>query len=127
MRRLKLMSCVICLLLAIPLVLFSSPLPQASLSEQQGFFRFPDIYDDKIVFTSEGDLWMVSAKGGTAMRLTTAEGEERFAKFSPDGKWIAFTGEYDGNADVYVMSATGGEPSGGRLDTGWQHRLPIVL
>jgi len=133
MRRLKLMSCVICLFLAMPVVLFSSPQPQASPSEQQGFFRFPDIYDDKIVFTSEGDLWMVSAKGGTAVRLTTAEGEERFAKFSPDGKWIAFTGEYDGNADVYAMPATGGEPvrltyhPGGDQVVGWTPDGKIVF
>jgi tricorn protease len=79
-------------------------------SEQQGFFRYPDMFQDKIVFTSEGDLWAAPASGGTAVRLTTAEGEERFAKFSPDGKWIAFSAEYDGNTDVYVIPAAGGEP-----------------
>ena len=52
----------------------------------------------------------MSATGGAALRLTTADGEERFPKFSPDGKSIAFTGEYDGNSDVYVLPTTGGEP-----------------
>jgi tricorn protease len=98
------------MLLAMAAAAFSATLAGNNVGEQQGFFRYPNIYQDKIVFTSEGDLWMVSASGGTALRMTTAEGEERFAKISPDGKWIAFTGEYDGNADVYVMPVAGGEP-----------------
>ena len=98
------------MILAMAAAAFSATQVGSAVGEQQGFFRYPDIYQDKIVFTSEGDLWMVSANGGTALRMTTAEGEERFAKFSPDGKWIAFTGEYDGNSDVYVMPLAGGEP-----------------
>ncbi len=98
-------------LLAVAAAVFAATPTGNEASEEQGFFRYPDIYQDKIVFTSEGDLWVVSAAGGTAMRMTTAEGEERFPKFSPDGKWIAFTAEYDGNADVYAMPATGGEPT----------------
>jgi len=72
--------------------------------------RFPDIYKDKIVFSSAGDLWLVASSGGEARRITTDPGLELFPKFSPDGKWIAFTGQYDGNFNVYVMPADGGEP-----------------
>lgn len=72
--------------------------------------RFPTIHEDKIVFTRAGDLYMVDADGGTARRLTTHAGYEMFAKFSPDGKHIAFTGQYDGNTEVFVMSAEGGTP-----------------
>ena len=72
--------------------------------------RYPDIRGDQIVFTYAGDLWITSRSGGKARRLTAHPGGELFAKFSPDGKWIAFTGEYDGNTDVFVMPADGGEP-----------------
>src|SRR5204862_4230619 len=57
-----------------------------------------------------GDLWIAAREGGAARRLTSHVGDELYPKFSPDGKWIAFTGEYDGNPDVYVISAEGGEP-----------------
>jgi tricorn protease len=80
------------------------------LLAQTKLLRFPDIHGDKVVFTYAGDLWTASANGGTATRLTAHPGEELFAKFSPDGNWIAFTGQYDGDEQVYVMPATGGEP-----------------
>ncbi len=72
---------------------------------QTKLLRFPDIHGDKVVFTYGGDLWTASASGGTATRLTAHPGVELFAKFSPDGKWIAFTGQYDGDEQVYVMPA----------------------
>jgi tricorn protease len=72
--------------------------------------RFPDIYKDKIVFMYGGDLWLASSSGGDARRITSDPGRELFPKFSPDGKWIAFTGQYDGNFNVYVMPAQGGQP-----------------
>src|SRR5579872_1573504 len=72
--------------------------------------RFADISKDKVVFVYAGDLWIASREGGAARRLTSQVGDELYPKFSPDGKWIAFTGEYDGNPDVYVISAEGGEP-----------------
>ena len=81
-----------------------------SVSAQTKLLRFPDIHGEKIVFTYGGDLWSVSSGGGTAIRLTAHPGVETYAKFSPDGKWIAFTGQYDGDEQVYVMPATGGEP-----------------
>lgn len=82
-----------------------------SLYAREGrLMRYPDIHDNQIVFTYEDDLWLVSSKGGTAVRITSHPGIEQYAKFSPDGKWIAFTGEYDGGKDVYVIPASGGEP-----------------
>jgi len=72
--------------------------------------RYADVHDSRIVFTYEGDLWLVSAEGGPARRITRDPGTEALAKFSPDGRTLAFTGEYDGNLDVYVMDAEGGVP-----------------
>jgi tricorn protease len=77
---------------------------------QTKLLRFPDIHGDRVVFTYAGDLWSASAGGGTAVRLTAHPGQELFAKFSPDGKWIAFTGQYDGDEQVYIMPAGGGPP-----------------
>lgn len=77
---------------------------------QTKLLRFPDIHGDKVVFTHGGDLWSAPATGGTAVRLTAHPGLEVFAKFSPDGKWIAFTGQYDGDEQVYVMPSGGGIP-----------------
>jgi tricorn protease len=89
--------------------------PSAGAAEQAPagptrLLRFADISKDKVVFAYAGDLWIASREGGAARRLTSHVGDELYPKFSPDGKWIAFTGEYDGNPDVYVMSAEGGEP-----------------
>jgi len=84
----------------------------AALAVEEGrFFRFPSIYQDKIVFTYEGDLWLVSAQGGTATRITTFPGIEAMSKFSPDGKWIAFSAGYEGGQSVYLMPAEGGAPT----------------
>ena len=77
---------------------------------QVGYYRFPTLSDDSIVFAAEGDLWEVPATGGRATRITTHEGNEAFPKFSPDGRWLAFSTEYQGNEAVYVMPAQGGEP-----------------
>src|SRR5262249_61689141 len=78
----------------------------------------------QIVFVYAGDLWTVPREGGDAKRLTTGVGTETNPIFSPDGTMIAFTGEYDGNTDVYVLPATGGVPKrltyhpGGALGSG---------
>src|SRR5947209_17332172 len=71
--------------------------------------RFPDIHGDMIAFVYAGDIWTVQARGGTARRLTSHAGLELFPKFSPDGRWIAFSGEYDGTRQVFVISVDGGE------------------
>jgi tricorn protease len=80
----------------------------AGLSAQTKLLRFPDVQGDKVVFTYGGDLWTASTNGGNATGLTVHPGMEVFAKFSPDGKWIAFTGQYDGDEQVYVIPSTGG-------------------
>src|SRR6478672_7539330 len=82
----------------------------SAIFSQTKLLRFPDIFGDRVVFTYGGDLWTVSAAGGTATRLTAHPGMETYAKYSPDGKWIAFTGQYDGDEQVYVMPSGGGEP-----------------
>jgi tricorn protease len=72
--------------------------------------REPTLSKTHIAFVYAGDLWIVSREGGEATRLTTGVGTETAPCFSPDGSMIAFTGEYDGNVDVYLMPATGGVP-----------------
>lgn len=82
----------------------------ASASAQTKLLRFPDIHGDHVVFTYAGDLWLAPVSGGDARRLTTHPGLELFPKFSPDGQWVAFTGQYDGDEQVYVVPAAGGPP-----------------
>lgn len=77
---------------------------------QTKLLRFPDLHSDRVVFTYGGDLWTTAGSGGTASRITAHPGVETYAKYSPDGKWIAFTGQYDGDEQVYVIPATGGAP-----------------
>jgi tricorn protease len=72
--------------------------------------RFPALHGDMLVFCHGGDLWKVASGGGTATRLTAHPGMELFPRISPDGQWIAFTGQYDGDEQVYVIPATGGVP-----------------
>ena len=78
--------------------------------EEARLLRFPHIQGNKIVFSYAGDLYTVDATGGTARKLTSDIGYEMFPRFSPDGKYIAFTGQYDGNTEVFVMPAEGGQP-----------------
>lgn len=83
----------------------------APAAAQTKLLRFPDIHGDRIVFSYAGDLWTVSSSGGVATRLTAHPGLELFPKFSPDGNQIAFTGQYDGDEQVYVMPSVGGIPT----------------
>jgi tricorn protease len=80
------------------------------LAAQTKLLRFPTIHGDQIAFSYAGDIWRVSSEGGTAIRLTTHPGLELFPRFSPDGQQIAFTGQYEGDEQVYVIPATGGIP-----------------
>jgi tricorn protease len=75
-----------------------------------GLFRYPDVSKEQIVFTYANDIWIIPKEGGTAIKLSSPPGVESFPKFSPDGRSIAFSGNYDGNLDVYVMPANGGIP-----------------
>jgi tricorn protease len=82
----------------------------ASHAAATKLLRFPNIWHDRVVFSYAGDLWTVSADGGTAVRLTSDPGLELFGKFSPDGRFIAFTAQYGGDEQVYVIPADGGAP-----------------
>lgn len=95
-------------IVAILVLFLSSAVADASAATK--LLRFPDIHGEEVVFSYGGDLWKAPAVGGIAVRLTAHPGQELFAQFSPDGKWIAFTGQYDGDEQVYVMPATGGQP-----------------
>lgn len=81
-----------------------------SAQSETRLLRFPAIHGDQLVFSYAGDLYTVASSGGTARKLTSDAGYEMFARFSPDGKQIAFTAQYDGNTEVYLMPAEGGIP-----------------
>jgi tricorn protease len=83
----------------------------AQAEEGTRLLRYPDIHGNEVVFSYGGDLWLASSDGGTARRLTAHPGQELFARFSPNGQWIAFTGQYDGDEQVYVVPTAGGEPT----------------
>ena len=91
-----------CMLASIPLL--------SMTAEEARLLRFPSTNGSEIVFSYAGDLYRVSVNGGEAQRLTSHVGYEMFPRFSPDGKTIAFTGQYDGNTEVYTVPAEGGEP-----------------
>jgi tricorn protease len=80
----------------------------AALPAQAALPRFPNSHAGQIVFVADGNLWTVPSAGGTATRLTSDPGQDMMPRYSPDGKWIAFTGSYQGNEDVYVIPAAGG-------------------
>ncbi|MFC0604949.1 S41 family peptidase [Winogradskyella pulchriflava] len=96
-----------------------------SFSQGTQLLRQPTLHGDDVVFVYANDLWKASVNGGTAIRLTSDDGYESNPHFSNDGKMIAFTAQYDGNVDVFVMPAEGGEPKrltyhpGGDYVQGW--------
>lgn len=96
-------------LLAAALILVLSASASAT-PEEARLLRFPAVGGDKVVFCYAGNLYSVGIDGGTAVKLTSDVGYECFPKISPDGKTIAFTGQYDGNTEVYTIPIEGGEP-----------------
>jgi tricorn protease len=82
----------------------------AEPANQTRLLRAPTVSATQIAFAYANNIWVVPRAGGMAHRLTSFPGLTTNPHFSPDGKWIAFTGEYAGNADVYVVPAEGGEP-----------------
>src|ERR1051326_6610059 len=96
----------------IPLALLLLP-PATLLAAEPGtlgYYRFPSVHGNTVVFTAEGDLWRVPIEGGLAERLTTHLGEESRAAVAPDGKRVAFSATYEGPMEVYVMPLEGGVP-----------------
>lgn len=92
------------------LILFLFLTNNLSAQKEARLLRFPAIHGNSIVFTYAGDLYTVDSNGGVARKLTTDTGFEMFARFSPDGKNIAFTAQYDGNTEVYLIPSEGGIP-----------------
>ncbi|MBR4809487.1 MAG: PD40 domain-containing protein [Bacteroidales bacterium] len=91
-------------------IAFLAAAAQAGAQEEGRLLRFPATNGTDIAFSYAGDLWTVPVTGGQARRITSHVGYECFARYSPDGKSIAFTAEYDGNREVYLIPAQGGEP-----------------
>jgi tricorn protease len=102
------MKKIICKLLLSALTISASF--SLSAIDDARLLRFPDINNNLVAFVYAGDIWTVNSDGGEARRLTSHEGLELFPKISPDGKWIAFSGEYSGNRQVYVIPSNGGVP-----------------
>ena len=88
--------------------LFFTTLNAGEADKPGHLLRYPDIHQDLIVFTHGGDIWKSTINGGAAVRLTMNEGDETHPKVSNDGTLIAFTGNYDGNNDIYTMDIYGG-------------------
>ncbi len=105
----KRFPCVITLL-AFASALFISGAARAEIQPATSLFQKPTVNGTQIVFEYAGDLWRVSRDGGDAVRLTVGPGAESGPFFSPDGKMIAFTGQYDGSTDVFVIPTEGGVP-----------------
>ena len=100
------------------LLCFTGSLASAQVN---GFYRFPTLRGDTVWFTAEGDLWRVGTAGGAAQRITTHPAAETRPAVSPDGRWLAFTGAYEGPTEAYVMAVDGGVPK--RLTWGGQNVL----
>src|ERR1700730_6809443 len=94
----------------LPFACFLLAAPGFAANDSFTLLQKPALSKTQIVFVHAGDLWSVPRDGGDARRLTTSLGTETNPMFSPDGTQIAFTGEYDGNVDVFVMPASGGVP-----------------
>lgn len=104
----------------------------AARGATEGYYRYPSVRGDKVVFTSEGDLWSAPLSGGQAMRLTSHPANETGPKISPDGRWIAFTADYEGQGNAYVIPIDGGEPrrltfAPNTIVSGWSPDSSAVL
>ena len=97
-------------LLALPLLAVALSAAPDPASGPTKLLRSPTVSATQIAFAYANNIWVVERAGGGARRLTSFQGQTTNPHFSPDGKWIAFSGEYAGNTDVYVVPAEGGEP-----------------
>ncbi len=122
-----LFAALLCLILSSP---FAASAQAPAL--HRGYYSTPDLHGDLIVFTSEGDLWTVNVNGGSAHRLTSDPGREAFARISPDGKTVAYSGDSEGPTDVYTMPLQGGMPQrrtwdGDARPVGWSADGRLML
>ena len=92
------------------LALAATLLPAALSAQSTRLLHQPDVSATSIAFAYAGDIWIVPRAGGDARRITSSPTVEKDPHFSPDGQWLAFTGEYAGNDDVYIVPVAGGEP-----------------
>ena len=92
------------------IALFTLILNTSTIAQDTRLLRNPAISKDKISFVYAGDIWVANLDGANVKRITAFEGVEADPHFSPNGETIAFTGQYDGNTDVFVVSSNGGEP-----------------
>lgn len=100
----------LCISIALVPALLFAVTPVAAVEPHAGMLRFPDVSATHIAFRYANDIWLVPKEGGVAMPLSSTPGGESFPRFSPDGKTIAFMGNYDGNYDLYTLPVSGGTP-----------------
>ena len=116
----------------VALVLFTAiGLNQAAAQGFKGYYQYPDIHQNTIVFVAEGDIWKVAIQGGLAQRLTTHTEEEQYPRISPDGKTLVYSASYEGPREVYTMPLDGGLPtrwtySEGSTAVGWTPEGKII-
>ena len=98
------------LTLFVVVIFISIKITNAQTGEESKLLRFPTVHDNRVTFSYAGDLYTVSKSGGVARKLTSDIGYEMFARYSPDGNQIAFTGQFEGNTEVYLIPSEGGVP-----------------
>lgn len=113
-----LLSCLVALASVGLLQLAAFAQPSAPAHIDARMMRQPAVSATQIAFVYAGDIWLVDKAGGVALRISSPRGEESFPRFSPDGSQLAFTGDYDGNEDIYIVPVAGGLPK--RITHRWR-------
>lgn len=107
----------------VTLVLVAAAISTPLFAQSLGYYRQPAVSNDTIVFVAEGDLWKVPLTGGVAQRLTSHVGEELTPAISPDGRSVAYSGRFEGSAEIYTMPLNGGVPTQLTFDGGSQAKV----
>ena len=119
-----------CLIILLSLLSLSA---STALAREPKLVRYPDVHQGKIAFTYLGDIWVADENGQNAHRLTANKARDQFPRFSPDGRWIAFSSDRNGNMDVYIIPVEGGRArqltfhSSDDLVLGWSPDSKSVL
>src|SRR3982750_3074837 len=92
------------------IALFVFYFTSAAVAREARLVRYPSYANGRIAFTYLGDIWTADENGQNVQRLTVNKARDAYPKFSPDGKWIAFSSDRNGNLDVFLMPANGGTP-----------------